>query len=282
MREEESGLLGAMRIDRLEVFAYHGVLEREQEEGQTFFVSAELLVPTRQPGRTDELADAVDYGAVCHFIDRFLRGHTYRLIETAAERLAEALLLTFAPIRQVRLRIDKPSAPIGLPFESVSVSVCRGWSRAYLSLGSNLGDRERYLREAVSALAAHPLIRLEQQSGWIETKPYGGVEQGDFLNGALSLQTLLAPSELLQEMQRLEQEAGRTREVHWGPRTLDLDLLFYDDLVLGTPQLILPHPDLQNRRFVLEPLCRIAPWHRHPVLRQTMAQLLAQLPEEAL
>ena len=114
-------------------------------------------------------------------------------------------------------------------------------------------------------------------SDFLVTAPYGGVEQDDFLNGALALKTLLTPQELLERLHEIEQKAHRERLIHWGPRTLDLDILLYDDLVLDTPDLIIPHVEMHLRDFVLIPLAQIAPWKRHPVLGLTVSQMLADL-----
>ena len=107
--------------------------------------------------------------------------------------------------------------------------------------------------------------------------PNGGVEQDDFLNGALALKTLLTPQELLERLHEIEQEAHRERLIHWGPRTLDLDILLYDDEVFETDTLIVPHVEMHLRDFVLIPLAQIAPWKRHPVLGLTVSQMLADL-----
>ena len=117
-------------------------------------------------------------------------------------------------------------------------------------------------------------------SKFIETEPYGPVEQDNFLNGCVEIETLYEPKELLATVNRIEAEANRTREIHWGPRTLDLDLLFYDDQVLGTKRLIVPHPEIEKRSFVLVPMAQIAPWLRHPVSKSTIKQLLEELNAE--
>ena len=187
------------------------------------------------------------------------------------------MLFTFAQIREVSIEVRKPEAPIGLPFESVSVKIRRGWHKVYLSIGSNMGDREAFLNGAIEALMDHGMIRNVKGSTFLETKPYGGVEQDDFLNAALALETLLSPKELLELLHDIERDAGRTREVHWGPRTLDMDILFYDKLVYEDEELILPHVDLQNREFVLKPMCELAPFLRHPILGKTMQELLDEL-----
>ena len=111
----------------------------------------------------------------------------------------------------------------------------------------------------------------------IETEPYGGVEQDNFLNGCLELETLLTPYELLDVLHKAEQQEKRERLIHWGPRTLDMDLLFYDDLIQDDPVLVLPHPEIQKRTFVLEPLAQIAPYLVHPLLHKRVKDLLEEL-----
>ena len=102
-------------------------------------------------------------------------------------------------------------------------------------------------------------------------------DQDNFLNGCLELETLLPPEELLEELNRIESEAGRERKVHWGPRTLDLDIIFYDDLIVQETELCIPHVDMQRRSFVLEPLAQIAPYKRHPVYGKTVKEMLEEM-----
>lgn len=269
--------MDVIKIEDLEVFAHHGVYEYENRDGQFFYINAWLYTDTRAAGRRDELELSTNYGEVCHFMHTFMKEHTFRLIESVAEQMAEAVLLHFPLLQRLKLEIRKPSAPIGLPFSSVSVQIERGWHEALLAVGSNLGDRETYIETALSALREHPLTQVLAVSDKITTTPYGGVEQEDFLNGAVLLRTLLSPQELLHLMQEEEQKANRVRTVHWGPRTLDLDLILYDDLVMDTQELVIPHPDMQNREFVLKPAAQIAPYYRHPLLHKTIAQLLEEL-----
>lgn len=268
-----------IHIDRLEVFAHHGVYPKETRDGQTFYVNAVLYTDMGRAGETDNLDCTVDYGAVCHFITDWMQQHTRKLLEAAAEQMAAAIFLRFEPVAALDLEIVKPYAPIRLPFEGVSVKIHRSWHRAYLSLGSNVGDREKYLSGAVESLRAHPLIEVKRVSDWITTRPYGGVEQEDFLNGAAEVETLLAPGQLLEVLHGIENEAGRERTLRWGPRTLDLDILFYDRLVTEGEELVIPHADLENRRFVLEPMASIAPYLRHPVTGKTIARLLKELAD---
>ena len=267
-----------IRIRGLRVFAHHGVFEEETRLGQMFVVNATLYTSTRQGGLADALEQTISYADVCVFLTEYLQKNTWKLLEAAVEHSCRALLLNFPLVNEVELELEKPSAPIPLPFDSVSVCVRRGWHRAFVALGSNLGDKQGYLNGAVEALRADPCVRVKQVSSYRVTAPYGGVEQDDFLNAAMEIETLYDPEELLDALHAIEQAARRERLIHWGPRTLDLDVLFYDDLVQDDPALIIPHPDLHNRDFVLGPMAELAPNFVHPVLGKTMQQLLSELP----
>lgn len=130
-------------------------------------------------------------------------------------------------------------------------------SRAYLSIGSNLGDRQGYLRLAVDGIRENPHCRLLKKSSLYQTAPWGKLDQPDFLNAALILETDLAPLELLQFCQGLEQQAKRQRIEHWGARTLDVDIIAIDGIQQEDPRLILPHPHYRERLFVLQPLLEL-------------------------
>ncbi len=266
-----------IRIDNLEVYAYHGVYDEEKEKGQYFYVNAELYTNTRKAGMNDDLDASTNYGTVCDFIHDFMTKHTYDLIETVAEQLAQALLLEFKLVKSVLLEIRKPHAPIEKEFESVSVEIERGWHEAFVAFGSNLGDKEKFIDEAIEALSNLPQINIVAISDKIVTKPYGNVEQDVFLNGVMKIETLLPADELLQILQKVEEHAGRERKIHWGPRTLDLDIIFYDDDIISEDDLIVPHPDMKNRDFVLKPLMQIAPYKLHPVYRKTISDMYAEL-----
>ena len=266
--------LDEIRIEELEVFANHGVFPEENVLGQKFLVSAVLYTDTRKAGQTDDLTASIHYGEVCAFIDRYLREHTFKLLERAAECLAEELLLNTNHLRKVRLEIKKPWAPVGLPLKTVSVSVEREWHDAVIALGSNMGDRQGYLDGAVEKLDVVQGCRVRKVSGFLETPPYGVTDQADFLTGCLELETLLYPHELLDELHRIEKEAGRERILRWGTRTLDLDIIFYDDLILQDSDLCIPHVEMHKREFVLKPLSEIAPYRRHPVTGKTVQEML--------
>jgi len=152
---------------------------------------------------------------------------------------------------------------------------------AYIALGSNLGDRADHLREARRSLDALPDTHVTASSGVYETAPVGPVEQGAFYNAVVCVDTGLNPVELLDHCLAIEAQCGRVRRERWGPRTVDLDILLYDQLQTKTDRLTLPHPHLHERLFVLQPLSDIAPDLTIPMLGLTVSQLLDWFSEEA-
>jgi len=147
---------------------------------------------------------------------------------------------------------------------------------AYLSLGSNMGDRAAHLRDAIARLQSEGRILLV--SSFYETEPVEFTDQAWFLNCALALETTRTPRQLMSDILTIEQEMGRQRIQKKGPRILDIDILLFSDQIIDSPDLTVPHPAMQNRRFVLEPLAEIAPEARHPVLKKTIRELLDALP----
>ena len=271
-----------IEIRDLEIFANHGVFPEETALGQKFVVSAVMYTETRPAGLADDLSASINYGEVSHMITDFLQKNTYKLLEAAVENLAELLLLSLPLLKKITLRIEKPWAPVGLPLKTVAVEITRGWHTAYIAFGSNMGDKKKYLDNAIQGLRDMKEIVVEKVSEYLVTEPYGGVEQDEFLNGALRVRTLLCPEELLDRLHVLEQAADRKRIIHWGPRTLDLDILFYDNEIIDTEVLHVPHIDMENRDFVLKPMVEIAPYLRLPVLNLTMEQLLKKLEGKTL
>ena len=151
-------------------------------------------------------------------------------------------------------------------------------SLALIGLGSNLGDRRANLSGAIAALGQVPSITVRQVSSFHETEPVGGPSgQGMFLNAVVALETAVDPLPLLHVLREIEARFGRERSVHWGERTLDLDLLLFDGRVIDTPELYLPHPRMHTRRFVLEPLVEVAPTAVDPVTGRPFGAILADL-----
>ncbi len=155
--------------------------------------------------------------------------------------------------------------------------------QAAIALGGNVGDVQRTFKRALARLDKHAEITLLRRSDWVETAAVGGpAGQPDFVNGAIVVETTLSPGALLEVLQEVETHFGRERsaEPHWGPRTLDLDLLLFGDQSVDEQRLTLPHPRLAQRRFVLQPLEQVAPDWKVPGLGATVAELLRRLPAE--
>jgi len=268
-----------IRIEGLRCFAHHGVNPAEKAVGQMFYVDAVLYTNTRNAALNDDLTLTTNYSAVADYISQGMGAKSHDLLERVAEQLAEGILRTFPLLYKIDLEIKKPHAPLKHKFTSVSVKISRAWHRVYLATGSNLGDSRAIITAATASIDAHPLIKDLQASALVGSKPYGVTGQPDFLNGALFFQTLFEPYELLAYLQGLETAAGREKNVRWGPRTLDLDILMYDDMILDDEQLTLPHPDMHRRDFVLYPLASLNDRLRHPLLGLSVAELLVNLNE---
>lgn len=268
-----------IKIEGLRFFARHGVFDFERENGQYFVVNARMECDTRRAGMTDELSYSTSYAEVAEFLVDFLTKNTFSLLEAATEQACAAVLKQFPLLRAIELELEKPDAPIELEFRTVSVKIYRRWHTAYIALGSNLGDKEGYLKAALAGLERDDM-RVLKVSDFITTEPYGGVEQDCFLNAVCCVETLLTPEELLDYLHALERQAHRERLVHWGPRTLDLDILLYDNKIMYTDDLAIPHIDMCNRDFVLKPMARIAPYLVHPIEGKTMLRLWKELQAE--
>ena len=152
--------------------------------------------------------------------------------------------------------------------------------KAYLSLGSNLGDRENNLTRAMEELEERE-VKILQRSAIYETEPVEIREQGWFLNCALEAETEQMPRQLMNTLLDIERELGRRRRIKYGPRVIDLDILLLGSSIVKTPELVIPHPRMTERRFVLVPLAEIAAQAQHPVLHQTIAELLAECPDQS-
>ena len=266
-----------INIKNLEVHANHGVLPEERIFGQKFLISVALYTDLRAAGKTDKLEKTLDYGSVCSDIESFVQNNSFNLIETVAEELAEKLLLENPALQKVWVEIKKPEAPVNVQLETVSVEIVRSRHIAYIALGSNMGDREENLSMAINELDKAKGCSVLDVSPFINTKPYGYMEQEDFLNGCLALETVLTPHELLDLLRETENKAGRVRAERWGPRTLDLDIIYYDDIIMSDETLRIPHAEAHKRDFVLKPIGEIAPYKLHPVLNKTAAELLEEL-----
>jgi dihydroneopterin aldolase / 2-amino-4-hydroxy-6-hydroxymethyldihydropteridine diphosphokinase len=241
-----------------------GALPHEREIAQPLRFDVALVVDLRDAGRSDELGDTVHYGEVAEQVAAVVRENKDILLERLADRVAE-VVVTFDRVEAVELTVTKLRPPIAEHIETTAVRIRRTRAdfelaprsshRAIVALGSNLGDRRHYLRRAVDELG--DVVAMSQV---FETDPVGGPDdQGAYLNMVVALETPLDPYAFVRRCQRIESAALRQRSVHWGPRTLDVDVLFYDDVTIASPELTIPHPRYTERRFVLAPLAEVAP-----------------------
>lgn len=259
-------------IQDLEIYAYHGVNPEENFLGQKFLISLELFGNFSFAGKTDELQYSINYAEVCKFVEELFLKENHKLIECCAERIAEALLIQFPLSEKVHILLKKPWAPIGSHLNYAGVDITRNRHRAYLGIGSNLGNKEENIQSALEELNTNT-TKLTTVSTFYQTKPWGMLEQDDFLNCAVEISTLLTPTDLVRFLQSIEGKLKRERNIHWGPRTIDLDILLYDDIITDEREVVIPHPHMEKRLFVLTPLAEIAPWVVHPLLGKRIFEL---------
>lgn len=267
-----------IKVTGIEFFAYHGVLASEKQQGQFFRVDCEVSLDTSLCD--DALENTVNYGDLAANLVRFCQNGNYNLIETLANELAQHLLVQYQCIDEITITVHKPHAPISVLFSDVSITIKRRWKTCYLGIGSNLGDRESYLNLVSVEIAKDDHIIETAKSSYIETEPYGVTDQPRFLNGALKVKTTYTPAQLLAFCKKTEALAGRVKTRPWGERTLDIDILMYGSDVIFTPELIIPHPEMQYRSFVLMPLCEIEPYLIHPIKRMDAQSMLKQLSDD--
>lgn len=239
----------------------HGVLDVEKRDGQTFIVDVTMMLDLSGAGRSDDLAATVDYAEVADAVVARITGPSFDLIERLAEVIADDVL-RHELVESVDVVVHKPEAPVRATCTDVQVRIVRrNAPRAVIALGSNLGDRGYTLERAIDALRGLPGITLTAVSPLVETDPVGGPHQPPYLNAVAIVRTELSPERLLEALHSIEADHGRTREVRWGARTLDLDLVQYgtpgtkSEVISDQPELMLPHPRAIERAFVL------APWH---------------------
>ena len=264
-------------IEGLKIYGYHGVYPEEEARGQNFVLSVRLFLSLQEAGLGDELDKSISYEEVCLFLKDEFNRQRHQLIETVAERLSAALFKKYKELKELEIRVAKPEAPIDADFENVSVCIRRKRHTVYIAYGANEGDCLEQIAGGLKMIDEDPLCGLIQKTEPIVTTPYGGVEQQDFYNGAAAIWTLYEPHELLKFLHKVEAAQGleRDKKQHWGPRALDLDIIFYDDIVIDSRDLVIPHPDMAARDFVLKPLSQLAPFYRHPLTKKTVAEMAA-------
>lgn len=266
-------------INNLEFIGFHGVFPEEKKLGQKFLVSLELTVDTREAGKTGDLTKSVHYGLVAQDVEKLFLEKSIDLIETCAENIAEMVLKKYELVKEIKVVVKKPWAPLQMHFENVAIEITRKWHRVYLSLGSNIGDKRKNLLEAIRKIGELENTEVVKSSTILETEPFGYLEQDNFLNACLEVKTLMTAQEFLKVILQIELDMGRVREIKWGPRIIDIDMLFYDKEVIEEDNLAVPHPWICEREFVLDPLSEIAPNYIHPLEKKTITMLAGKLKE---
>ena len=261
-------------LKNVEIFANHGVFQEEKTLGQKFILDLELTLSLEEAGKTGDLTKSVHYGELCHGIEKEFTKVSYDLIETAAEKVAEYTLVNYPMVQGVKVTLKKPWAPIGRHLDYAAVEITRERHFAYITLGSNMGNREENFKNAIKKIEEVNGVKISKVSSFIVTEPWGNEDQEEFLNGAIKVETYLTPRELMSELLRIEHELGRVREIKWGPRIIDLDIVLYDDIVSNDEFVILPHPLMHLRDFVLKPLNEIAPYALHPLKNKRIFELI--------
>ena len=253
-----------IRLSGVRGRGFHGVFDHERREGQEFVVDVEVAVDLAAAGASDDLADTVNYGEIGAAALARIEGEPYDLIERVAELVAQDALAHPA-VDEVTVTVHKPQAPVGVPFGDVTVAVTRRREPVpvVVAVGANLPRGATAPHEtaasAIEALAHHPAVRVVAASALHDSDPVGGPDQPRYVNAVVLGRTALSPASLLRELHALEAAFDRTREVRWGARTLDLDLVQYGDPAAGTDvtsdaaRLTLPHPRAHERAFVLLP-----------------------------
>lgn len=269
-------------INNLEFIGFHGVFPEEKKLGQKFLVSLELTVDTREAGKTGDLSKSVHYGLVAQDVEKLFLEKSVDLIESCAEEIAEMILKKYELVKEVKVTVKKPWAPLQMHFENVAVEIVRKWHRIYLSLGSNMGEKRENLLEAIKKIGELKNTTVTKKSTIQETEPFGYIEQDNFLNACLEVKTLMTAQEFLNSILKIELEMGRVREIKWRPRIIDIDILFYDNEVIGEDNLAVPHPWICEREFVLDPLAEIAPNYIHPLERKSISMLARKIKESGV
>lgn len=245
-------------IVKMEFEGHTGCFDFEKNDGQKFIVSLDLFLDRIKGCYSDDLADTVDYSKIYDIAKAVVNGDKGNLIESLAQKISDAVLGSDERIEKVIVTVSKPEAPVKGIFETMEVTIERRRKEfVILSLGSNLGDREANISAAEEALKALPGVEGYRCSSIYETEPVGLEEQPYFLNTCVGFYTDIGPFELLDRIHVIENDLLRTRDIHWGPRTIDIDIIFYGDRVIMKPELTVPHPRWHLRSFVTVPLREI-------------------------
>ena len=270
-------------IKNLNLFGYHGVKESEKEDGQNFCFNIEILLGASDFPDTDDLEDTLNYSGVIELIKNINSSRSFNLLETLSRTIADRIMEISSIVEKVTVKIEKTSPPIKENLESVGVECVLdrrnlknngksgnkngsgsgpepGEVDVYMSLGSNIGNKERNLRKAVELINRNPNINIIKVSSIYETEPIYLKDQDYFYNIVLlaKVNSKISPFEMLGFLKGIEFSFGGKKDRRFGPRIIDIDLLFYGEMFIDSDFLTIPHQGIEERKFVLVPLSEIA------------------------
>lgn len=260
-------------VKDLNLFGYHGVKESEKKDGQNFCFNIEILLNKNSFLNGDDLENTINYSEVIRLVKKINSSNKFNLLETFSQTIAEDIMKMSPLVEKVTVKIEKTSPPIKENLESVGVEYVLDRKReekdksknnrvdVFLSLGSNMGNREDNLRKAVDLIGRSHNINIIKVSSIYETEPMYFKDQDSFYNIVLQAQVdrELSPFEIIGFLKGIEYGFGRRTRNKYGPRIIDIDLLYYGEMVIESDFLTIPHPKIEERKFVLVPLSEIAP-----------------------
>lgn len=238
----------------MKFYGYHGCLDFEKKDGQWFIVTVDIGCEYLPGALSDELEGTVNYADAFDRIKVIVTECKFNLIEKLAYEIGRCILKNYDLASEVSVTIHKPGAPVEGEFECMETQINLKRHEVVISFGSNMGDREETISAALRCIDCHEDISIRRVSSLYETEPVGYADQSDFLNGVAILDTYLEPLDLLHYLQKIELDLHRVRTIKNGPRTIDLDILTIDKIESKNSELILPHPRMYERAFVLVPM----------------------------
>ncbi len=269
--------MNEIKINKIKFKANHGVFTFEKENGQYFYLSINIKTSFEETLFDDNLNNTIHYGYISEDAINFLQENTFDLIETAIYRLSDFLFSKYNKIDELELEIFKPYAPVELDFKNISVKVKHKKTKSYISLGSSIGDLNKYFDDAIKMIKKTSGIYELKESQRYSSLPLGGVAKEEFLNSVIEIETILTPTKLLKVLNNIESKLDRKRKIKWDDRTIDLDILFYGNQIISKENLIIPHPEIENRDFVLKPLLDLNKNLRNPINNKRILDIYNEL-----
>ena len=247
-------------VENIQLYAHHGVYAEELKLGQKFEISLSCKLDPAPYTHDDHLRQTVSYARLTEIVVEASNAGPFKLVETLGETIALNILSAFPTIAEVSVTIVKPGAAVGAVIAGAGAEITRQRQENFaIALGSNLGEKAQNLRAALAMLGNTAGIKLEAVSSFYKTPPWGNTSQDWFVNAVITGITSLSPQQLFLRAKQIEFALGRLPAPHWGPRLIDLDVLFYGTREVKTERLTLPHPRMLERAFVLVPLAEILP-----------------------